>query len=132
MPRDAVVPSDWSDFYAASHIPAAVRIGDMVRLTGHTGTLADGSFPASVDGQVRQTFNNIGSTLAEAGGSWDDVVELTSYHIGLRAQSGMILDIAGEFLTDPYPAWTSVGVTELYEPDAVIEISCIAMISGRH
>jgi enamine deaminase RidA (YjgF/YER057c/UK114 family) len=29
---------------------------------------------------------------------------------------------------DPYPAWTNVGVTELFLPEAVVEIRCVAVI----
>jgi enamine deaminase RidA (YjgF/YER057c/UK114 family) len=36
--------------------------------------------------------------------------------------------VAPEFLAKPYPAWTDVGFTELFEPDAVVEISCVAII----
>jgi enamine deaminase RidA (YjgF/YER057c/UK114 family) len=28
---------------------------------------------------------------------------------------------------DPYPAWTAVGVTELILPEALVEISCVAV-----
>ena len=36
---------------------------------------------------------------------------LNSFHVGLRAQAEVLVAVAGEFLTDPYPAWTAVGVT---------------------
>jgi enamine deaminase RidA (YjgF/YER057c/UK114 family) len=125
--RRAVVPDVWSPFYAATHVPAAVFAGDRLRVTGHTGE-ASGVFPDSAVAQLRQTFRNIGLTLAEAGAGWADVVELTSYHVGLREQSEAMMTVAAEFLEDPYPAWTAVGVTELFEPDALVEISCEAVL----
>jgi enamine deaminase RidA (YjgF/YER057c/UK114 family) len=128
--RNALVPEVWRDFYLETHIPAAVRVGDTLRLTGHTGETADGAFSPDAESQIRQTFRNIALTLAEAGVDWSDVAELTSYHVGLSTQSEATLRVAGEFLTDPYPAWTAVGVTELFLPDAVIEISCVAVISA--
>jgi enamine deaminase RidA (YjgF/YER057c/UK114 family) len=126
--RDVIVPPMWRDFYEATHIPAAVRTGDVLRLTGHTGDAADGTFSADPVAQTRQTFVNMSETLAEAGARWSDVVEITSYRVGLRAQSEVVLQVAPEFLEKPYPAWTDVGVTELFEPDAVVEISCVAII----
>lgn len=36
-PRDVVVPTAWEDFFEATGIPAAVRVGTTVRVTGHTG-----------------------------------------------------------------------------------------------
>ena len=46
---------------------------------------------------------------------------MTSYHVGFRDQAPVMLAVAAEFLTTPYPAWTAVGVTELIDPEAVIE-----------
>ena len=126
--RDTIVPPVWAAFYEETHVPAAVRVGDTLHLTGHTGEAADGLFPADPEAQIRGTFVNIALTLAEAGASWTDVVSLTTYHIGLRTQSAMLLKVAGDFLDVPYPAWTAVGVTELWPPEAVIEISCIAVL----
>jgi enamine deaminase RidA (YjgF/YER057c/UK114 family) len=39
-----------------------------------------------------------------------------------------MLMVAGEFLDEPYPAWTAVGVTELFEPEALVEVSCEAVL----
>lgn len=124
---EAIVPAVWSDFYEETRIPAAVRVGNTLRLSGHTGETADGSFSADADAEIRQAFCNVGFTLAEAGASWSDVVEINSYHVGLKGQAESVLRIAAEFLEDPYPAWTAVGVTELILPEALVEISCVAV-----
>ena len=124
--RNGVVPGHWTDFYESTHIPAAVRDGSRLYVTGHTGEDSDGNFSTDPDTQIRQTFHNVAATLSEAGISWVDVTELTSYHVGLQAQADALIAIAGEFLLDPYPAWTAVGVTELIDEGAVVEISCVA------
>ena len=127
--RQPIVPAVWADFYEETHIPAALRIGDTLRVTGHTGETADGIFSTNPETQIRQVFRNIALTLAEAGASWPDVVELNSYHVGLVEQSEALIRVAADFLSDPYPAWTAVGVTELIVAGALVEISCVAMIS---
>ncbi len=126
--RNGVVTKHWTDFYESTHIPAAVRSGDRLHVTGHTGEDPDGTFSADPETQIRQTFSHIGATLSKGGASWADVVELNSYHVGLQAQAEFLIAIAGEFLDDPYPAWTAVGVTELFDEGAVVEISCIAAL----
>ena len=108
-------------------MPAAVRSGRILYVTGHTGESAEGVFPADVEAQVRGTFRNLELTLGEAGLGWHDVVALNSYHVGFRDQVPDLLAVAAEFLTKPFPAWTAVGVTELIDPKAVIEISCVAV-----
>jgi enamine deaminase RidA (YjgF/YER057c/UK114 family) len=126
--RDVLVPTVWSEFYAATHIPAAVRVGNLLRLTGHTGEDADGVFSLDPETQIRQTFRNIALTLAEAGATWADVVEINAFHVGLLAQVDISLAVAARFLDPPYPAWTAVGIVELYVPEAIVEISCVAVV----
>ena len=129
--REPIVPAIWADFYEETHIPAALRVGDTLRLTGHTGETAEGVFSTDSETQIRQVFRNIALTLAEVGASWSNVVEMNSYHIGLVEQSETLIRVAAEFLSDPYPAWTAVGVTELFVPEALVEISCVAMLSDE-
>jgi enamine deaminase RidA (YjgF/YER057c/UK114 family) len=117
----------WADFFAETHIPAAVRVGNTWRLSGHTGETADGVFSADPETQIRQVFHNIGQTLAAAGADWSEVVAINSYHVGLLNQAEVVLAVAAEFLDEPYPAWTAVGVTELILAEALVEISCVAV-----
>lgn len=126
MVRKVVVPPVWREFFEQTGIPAAVWAGNTLRLTGHTGDAPDGSYPPGLEDQLRATFRNIELTLREAGLGWSDVVELTAYHVGLLEQTEMVLGVAAEFMAAPYPAWTAVGVTELFVPEALIEISCTA------
>jgi enamine deaminase RidA (YjgF/YER057c/UK114 family) len=125
----AIVPEVWREFYNQTHVPAAIKSGNLLRLTGHTGDAPDGTFSDDVRVQIRQTFQNIAVTLSEGGSNWESVVEINSYHVGLQDQADILLEVAGEFLIDPFPAWTAVGVTELILPGAVIEISCVAHLN---
>jgi enamine deaminase RidA (YjgF/YER057c/UK114 family) len=125
--REALIPSAWKPFYEETGVPAAVESGRTLYVTGHTGESADGVYPADVEAQVRGTFRNIELTLAEAGLGWHDVVAMNSYHVGFHDQVPALLAVAAEFLAKPFPAWTAVGVTELIDPAAVIEISCVAV-----
>jgi enamine deaminase RidA (YjgF/YER057c/UK114 family) len=128
MTRDAIVPPAWAEFYAATNIPAAIRIGNLLRLTGHTGDRPDGSFAETVEEQIRQSFANVTSTLAAAGATWADVVEINSFHVDFAGHREAELTVAAEFLSTPYPAWSAVGTTELFEPEAMYEIRCVAVL----
>lgn len=121
------MPAVWADFYEATKIPAAVWAGDTLHVTGHTGESADGVYPTDPVEQTRGCFQNLAVTLAEAGVGWSHVVEITSYRVGLRKSQDVILEVAAEFLGAPYPAWTDVGVIELYPPDALVEMRCVAV-----
>lgn len=125
--RLLVVPKHWVSFFEATGIPAAVRVGRELIVGGHTGE-ALGLFAPDASEQLRQTLQNITETLAEAATEWADVVEICSYHVGLRAQAADIVSIAEEFMSRPLPPWTAVGVTELYEHEALVEVSCRAIV----
>jgi enamine deaminase RidA (YjgF/YER057c/UK114 family) len=127
--RGTVVVSDWTaEFFEATQVPAAVQHDSTVWVTGQTGTLPDGSLSTTVNGQIRQAFANVGECLMAAGASWADVVEMNTYSIGLRDHGEVMLEIAAEFLDPPFPAWTAVGVTELWEEGAVFELQCVAVV----
>jgi enamine deaminase RidA (YjgF/YER057c/UK114 family) len=128
--REAIVSPIWRPFFESSGVPAAVRDGDVVHVTGHTGEDDDQTFSSDPVHQIRRTFINLGSTLREAGTDWSEVVEVVSYHVGLRSQAEALQAVADEFLTRPFPAWTAVGVTELWDEGSIIEMSCTAVLGG--
>lgn len=51
----------------------AVRVGDVIYLSGQIGNLPGGGFPEDFAGQVRQTMDNIAAGLAAVGSSIDAV-----------------------------------------------------------
>jgi enamine deaminase RidA (YjgF/YER057c/UK114 family) len=127
--RSVIVSPSWAPFYEETAIPAAVLTGAQLHVSGHTGEDPDGRFPDEMEAQIRGTFRNLTETLAAAGSGWPQVVSMTSYHVGLRGYEEAVLGIAGEFIAAPFPAWTAVGVTELWPPEALIEISCVATLT---
>jgi enamine deaminase RidA (YjgF/YER057c/UK114 family) len=57
---------------------------------------------------------------------------MTTYHVHFRRDIEEMTEVHREFVTkEPFPAWTAVGVTELYEPEAIVEIAVTALVS-RH
>jgi 2-iminobutanoate/2-iminopropanoate deaminase len=56
----------------------AVRVGDMLYLSGDIGVDANGKLvPGGVKAEAKQTMNNIGENLARHGSSFDQVVQCT-------------------------------------------------------
>jgi enamine deaminase RidA (YjgF/YER057c/UK114 family) len=76
--------------------------------------------------QIRQSFLKIEMSLTEVGLTLSDVVEMTTYHVGLKEQLEVFKQIKDEFINEPYPAWTAIGVSELAVDGALIEIRVIA------
>lgn len=70
-------------------------------------------------------------TLAEENLVFSDIVELTTYHVGLQGSLDAFKSVKDEFIVEPYPAWTAIGVSELAVSGALIEIRAIAINHSR-
>jgi enamine deaminase RidA (YjgF/YER057c/UK114 family) len=101
-----------------------VRVGEVVFVAGHVGWDENGELPESATDQARRTFENLSETLRCAGLTWTDVFEMTSYHVGLQANFAEFAKIRAEYIvTEPYPAWTALGVQELARPGLLLEVT---------
>jgi enamine deaminase RidA (YjgF/YER057c/UK114 family) len=83
---------------------------------------------ADMETQVRQTFDRIGLILKAAGASFADVVMIRAYFVHLKRDLAAYRKVRMEYLKEPYPASTAVGVTELAVAGLEIEIEAIAIL----
>lgn len=74
MPRP---PIEYFPPQDARPFSAAVRVGDVLYLSGQLGMGSDGTLADSFEGQVRQTMDNIAATLDAAEYSMADVFKAT-------------------------------------------------------
>jgi enamine deaminase RidA (YjgF/YER057c/UK114 family) len=95
-------------------------------VSGVLGTGADGLLSDDPATQYESAFQNVGATLRAAGTSWDRVAELTTFHVGLREHLAAFVAVKGRHVTEPFPAWTAIGVSELAAPGAIVEIRVVA------
>jgi enamine deaminase RidA (YjgF/YER057c/UK114 family) len=102
--------------------------GSHVFLSGVTGSGPDGAMPATLEVQFHQVFEKIGAVLQEAGLGHDAIVEMTSYHVGLRDHFDLFCTVRSTYLRPPYPAWTAVEVAGLRREGAVVEVRVIAAL----
>lgn len=123
-----VIPASMRPIYDAWHFAPAVIDGDHLRCSGVIGLRPDLTVPEDVAEQFTLAFENLGGLLAEAGLTFADVVELTSYHVGLQGHGEEFMAVKDTFITAPYPAWTAVGVAELAVPGALVEIRALARV----
>ncbi|WP_420348203.1 RidA family protein [Pelagibius sp.] len=125
--RDAVFPAGRQALYEMHHYSAAIRSGDLLFVSGQVGSREDGSPEPDFEKQVQLAFDNLSAVLKAAGCTFDDVVDVTTFHTDPAAQvetvSAVRLKAVGE---PPYPNWTAVGVTWLSGFD--FEIKAIARI----
>lgn len=102
----------------------AVIAGDMIFLAG----VVAGPMPGEegLEPGFERAFARIAATLARAGASWDDVVDMTTYHTDLAGTINAFVAVKNRHVRAPFPAWTAIGISSLYEPTAVVEIKVTA------
>ncbi|MDN4629288.1 MULTISPECIES: RidA family protein [Erwinia] len=125
--REPVFPASRHALYEEHGYSAAIRSGDMLFVSGQVGSRADGTPEPDFAAQVQLAFDNLAATLAAAGCTFDDLIDVTTYHTDPENQFSTIMQVKKSiFPHPPYPNWTAVGVTWLAGFD--FEIKVIARI----
>jgi enamine deaminase RidA (YjgF/YER057c/UK114 family) len=121
--RDAVFPADRHALYDLHQYSPAIRTGDLLFISGQVGSRADGTPEPDFATQVKLAFANLNAVLAAAGGSFADVIDVTSFHTDPEQQFETVMAVrAQELGAPPYPTWTAVGVTWLAGFDFEIKV----------
>jgi enamine deaminase RidA (YjgF/YER057c/UK114 family) len=107
----------------------------LVFLAGQVARDAEGGRVGEGDlaAQVEQSYLNIGTALAEVGGSFDDVAKLTIYVVDWTPDKMPLLGegvarAATKLGIDPVKPITLLGVAALGEPDLLVEVEATAVI----
>ncbi len=101
----------------------AVVAGDTIYLSGIVVGLRGGE---ALEAAYDRAYRQIGAILARAGASWDDVVDITSYHTDVTAQMPAIVAVHRRYVTAPFPAWTAIDVDRLIPDRGITEIKIVA------
>jgi len=122
-PKQTLMPEnpEARAFQEAVGYADAVVHGDAIYLSGVVAAPQEGE--TSLTPAYERAFARLDATLKRLGASWDDVLMFDTFHAGkMSAQLGDLVTVKNRYIKAPFPAWTAVGVTELYEPTAVTEI----------
>lgn len=116
-----------ADLYRLSQ---AMRVGNVVWVSGQVGVDAQGHIPAGLPAQTRLAFENLKSVFATAGASMADIVDLTIFATDMVTDMEHFGPIKDEFIHAPYPAVTGVEISRLVHPDLLIELKAVAVIGA--
>jgi enamine deaminase RidA (YjgF/YER057c/UK114 family) len=126
---EPIFPAGRHALYETHRYSAAIRSGDLLFVSGQVGSREDGSPEPDFKAQVERAFDNLKATLEAAGCSFDDIVDLTTFHTDPEKQFSTVLETKDRiFSAPPYPNWTAIGVNWLAGFD--FEIKVIARIPG--
>ena len=124
-----IIPASMQSSYDNFHFAPAVLDGELLRCSGIIGVDRETmKVAADPETQFAQAFDNLWEVLKEAGGNYSDVIEMTTFHVGLNEHLNVFLEVKDRYIQEPYPAWTAIGITELAYPDGLVEIRVNAKI----
>jgi 2-iminobutanoate/2-iminopropanoate deaminase len=118
------------DPYEPFLLSQGIRVGDLLFVSGQagyneTGKIVEGGFGP----QAEQAFANLNRALVAGGSSLRDVVKVTIFVTDM-GDFNRVVDLRRRYFRPPYPADTLVEVKGLYDPEAVIEIEAVAVLSA--
>lgn len=106
----------------------AVRVGDMLYLSGQIGSVVEGGrvvlVPGGIEAETRQTMENIRQVLERSGSSLDRVVRCLVMLVDM-AEWPRMNEIYATYFPGPKPARSAFGASGL-ALGARVEIECTA------
>jgi 2-iminobutanoate/2-iminopropanoate deaminase len=106
----------------------AVRIGNVLYLSGQIGTGADGKLVAGgIQAEARQALNNVRATAERFGSSLDRVAKCTVFLADIKDYADFN-EIYASYFRARKPARSAMAASGL-ALNARVEIECIAVVS---
>lgn len=132
MPRKETINPD--SLCSPSGFAHGTKVGDTLYLGGQTALDQDMNIvPGGIVEQFQQAFGNVLTTLREAGGEPADLVDVTIYLTDVddyMAKGREIGRLWREMAGRDYPAMAGIGISRLWQPEALIEIKGVAVLGS--
>ena len=115
-----------------SYSPAVKTTGGTTVYLAGVGAIVDESGKSLTDdfeGQVRASFERIRSTLGRAGGSLDDIVNMTVYIIDMQ-NGTRFTQLRREVFKENFPCSALIGINSLARPEMMVEVQAVAVLEG--
>jgi len=118
-PGSLKVEQDWG-------FSDAIVTGDTIYISGVVAGVREGETDLRI--AYTRAFERIGGILKNAGASWDDVVDITTFHTDLTTQMPAIVAVKNNYVKQPFPAWTAIQVSRLIPTNGITEIKIVAKL----
>ncbi len=132
MPR-SIQPDGWPRPRGYANGMAAS--GELLAIAGQIGWNAQEQFESlEFAAQFRQALRNVVAVVEAAGGAVTDIISLTIYVTDKREYIGQIDQVGAayrELFGKHFPAMALIGVNELLEDRAKVEIQGLAVLPGN-
>jgi enamine deaminase RidA (YjgF/YER057c/UK114 family) len=110
---------------------AVPTLGNTLYIAGQTGHHQDATIDPGLVDQFAQACRSVADVIAAAGGEPTDLVSLIIYTTdvqGYRDNLGPIGDAYRKVFGKHFPPMALIGVAELFDPEALVELVGVAVI----
>ena len=114
---------------AYSHVVTVNGPGRTIYVAGQLARDGAGNIvgPGDMRAQMEQTFKNLEACLKAAGASWADVVKTNTF-VTDYAEFSKHSDVRMRYIGVAAPTSTTVQISKLAQPEAMVEIELIAVV----
>ncbi|NCY24349.1 MAG: RidA family protein [Rhodospirillales bacterium] len=127
----AIVPPGMEHFPVQSGYAPGMVAGGLLFMAGQLGRDDAMQVIADPEAQITRAWQNVLTILHHAGASVTDLVDVTTFHVGLREHLPLYRQVRDRFMAGHTPPWTAIGVSELSRPGLIVEIKCVARMPGE-
>ncbi|MBD2338812.1 RidA family protein [Calothrix sp. FACHB-156] len=147
--REVIIPKGMEILYEKYHYCPGIKVGNTLYISGQVGRDENLQVVEGVEAQFVQTFENVKKVLTAAGATFDDVVEMITYHVtganlgNLQVPSAdaseqrftiphlpLFMQVKDRYFTNNFPTWTGFGISALSTPGLIVEIKCTAVLEN--
>ncbi|NVZ66349.1 RidA family protein [Pseudomonas gingeri] len=125
--REIIIPDSMRPIVERAGYAPAVKVGATLYCAGQVGRTAQLEVIADPEAQFVACWENLRLVLAAGGCTFDDVVEMTTYHVNMSQHMAVFREVKNRVFPRGHCAWTSIGVAELAHPGLLAEIKCVAV-----
>ncbi|MDD1139763.1 RidA family protein [Pseudomonas sp. TNT2022 ID233] len=125
--RRIIIPDSMKTIVERAGYAPAVLVGDTLYCAGQVGRTADLTVIQDPEQQFIRAWENLAEVLKAGGYSFDDVVEMTTYHVDMSQHMPVFREVKKRVFPKGFCAWTCIGVSELAHPGLLVEIKCVAV-----
>lgn len=147
--REVIIPKGMEILYEKFHYCPGIKVGNTLYISGQVGRDENLQVVEGTEAQFVQAFENVKKVLSAAGTTFDDVVEMITYHVtgvnlgNLQPQPSntseqqftiphlpLFIKVKDRYFTNKFSTWTGVGITALSTPGLIVEIKCTAILES--
>ncbi|MFF7710591.1 Rid family hydrolase [Pseudomonas sp. NPDC007930] len=126
--REPIIPPNQTLLSERAGYLPAVKVGNTLYCAGQVGRTEALEVIADPEQQFIAAWENLRSVLAAAGAGFDEVVDMTTYHVAMAEHMALFREVKNRLFPRGTCAWTCIGVSELAHPGLLVEIKCVAVL----